>query len=166
MSNSTPLLQVEDIIRESNVQAMTAAAEQNQSVEEHPSVLAWPDTSGKKILYCCTFPMLLCFYFTIPDVRRARWTNFYPLSMVLAVSYLALLADGMMFFAEKAGCLMGVPEDLMGLTVTAAGTSLPNLFASVLVARQGLGNMAVSVSSHTICRCASDSGGRFLTDCV
>jgi Ca2+/Na+ antiporter len=68
----------------------------------------------------------------------------YPLSMVLAVCYLALLADGMMEFAEKAGCLMGVPEDLMGLTVTAAGTSLPNLFASVLVARQGLGNMAVS----------------------
>ena len=32
----------------------------------------------------------------------------------------------------------------MGLTFTAIGTSLPNLFASVLVAKQGLGNMAVS----------------------
>eukprot|EP01043_Picozoa_sp_COSAG02_P009096 COSAG02_NODE_304_length_25204_cov_11.025095_2_plen_73_part_00 len=56
--------------------------------------------------------------------------------MVIAVLYLALLADGMMQAAEKAGCLAGVPDDLMGLTVTAAGTSLPNLFASVLVARQ------------------------------
>ena len=32
----------------------------------------------------------------------------------------------------------------MGLTVTAAGTSLPNLFASLIVAKQGLGNMSVS----------------------
>ena len=46
--------------------------------------------------------------------------------------------------AESCGCLMEIDPDLMGLTVTAIGTSLPNLFASVLVARQGLGNMAVS----------------------
>merc|ERR1712185_545409 len=32
----------------------------------------------------------------------------------------------------------------MGITFSAAGTSFPNLFASMVVARQGLGNMAVS----------------------
>jgi Ca2+/Na+ antiporter len=32
----------------------------------------------------------------------------------------------------------------VGLTFTAAGTSLPNLFASLIVAKQGLGNMSVS----------------------
>ena len=32
----------------------------------------------------------------------------------------------------------------MGISVSAAGTSFPNLFASMVVARQGLGNMAVS----------------------
>ena len=68
--------------------------------------------------------------------RRAKWTNYYFVTMIVAVLYLALLADGMMTAAEKAGCLVGMPDDLMGLTVTAAGTSLPNLFASVLVARQ------------------------------
>jgi Ca2+/Na+ antiporter len=31
----------------------------------------------------------------------------------------------------------------MGLTVGAVGTSFPNVFASMLVAKQGLGNMAV-----------------------
>ena len=33
---------------------------------------------------------------------------------------------------------------VMGISVSAAGTSFPNLFASMVVARQGLGNMAVS----------------------
>lgn len=34
----------------------------------------------------------------------------------------------------------------MGLTVLAAGTSIPDLITSVLVSRKGLGDMAVSSS--------------------
>ena len=34
----------------------------------------------------------------------------------------------------------------MGLTFIAAGTSMPDLITSVVVARQGLGDMAVSSS--------------------
>lgn len=34
----------------------------------------------------------------------------------------------------------------MGLTIIAAGTSIPDLITSVVVARQGLGDMAVSSS--------------------
>ena len=134
---------LEDIQRESQAQ-QAAAASQQQSVEEHPSVLAWPETSGRRALYMVTFPMLLILYATIPDVRRQKWTDYYPVTMITGVGWLAIMAYGMMNAAERAGCLAGLQEDLMGLTVTAAGTSLPNLFASVLVARQGLGNMAVS----------------------
>ena len=135
---------LEDIQRESQAQQAAAAASQQQSVEEHPSVLAWPETSGRRALYMVTFPMLLILYATIPDVRKQKWTDYYPVTMITGVGWLAIMAYGMMNAAEAAGCLAGLQEDLMGLTVTAAGTSLPNLFASVLVARQGLGNMAVS----------------------
>lgn len=34
----------------------------------------------------------------------------------------------------------------MGLTILAAGTSIPDLITSVIVARKGLGDMAVSSS--------------------
>jgi sodium/potassium/calcium exchanger 2 len=34
----------------------------------------------------------------------------------------------------------------MGLTILAAGTSVPDLLSSVIVAKQGLGDMAVSSS--------------------
>ena len=61
-------MKVEDIMRESSLQQL---AEQHQAVEEHPTVLAWPDTSGRRILYVCTFPMLVAFFLTIPDVRCA-----------------------------------------------------------------------------------------------
>ena len=42
------------------------------------------------------------------------------------------------------GCILGIPEDIMGLTLTAGGTSLPNMFSSMIVAKQGLGTMSVS----------------------
>ena len=51
---------------------------------------------------------------------------------------MALMANVMMTGAESSGCLLGIPEDVMGLTVTAAGTSLPNLFASLMVAKRKL----------------------------
>lgn len=39
-----------------------------------------------------------------------------------------------------------VTEEIMGLTILAAGTSIPDLITSVIVARKGLGDMAVSSS--------------------
>ena len=51
---------------------------------------------------------------------------------ITSVAWLAVMAEQMMIGAELAGCIMEVPEAVMGLTVTAAGTSLPNLFASLI----------------------------------
>ena len=44
------------------------------------------------------------------------------------------------------GFAMGIPDTIMGLTFLAAGTSVPDTIASVLVAKQGMGDMAVSNS--------------------
>lgn len=44
------------------------------------------------------------------------------------------------------GETLGIPPPVMGLTVLAAGTSIPDAISSVIVARQGLGDMAVSSS--------------------
>ncbi|KAF8778255.1 Sodium/potassium/calcium exchanger 3 like protein [Argiope bruennichi] len=44
------------------------------------------------------------------------------------------------------GYTLGIPDSIMGITFLAAGTSVPDAFASLIVARQGLGDMAVSNS--------------------
>lgn len=41
---------------------------------------------------------------------------------------------------------IGMPDEVMGYTFLAAGTSVPDLMSSVIVAKQGLGDMAVSSS--------------------
>lgn len=49
-------------------------------------------------------------------------------------------------FCGQVGETMGISEEIMGLTILAAGTSIPDLITSVIVARKGLGDMAVSSS--------------------
>jgi sodium/potassium/calcium exchanger 2 len=48
--------------------------------------------------------------------------------------------------AEIVGNTLGIPIVIMGITVLATGTSVPDLISSVIVARKGEGDMALSSS--------------------
>ena len=50
------------------------------------------------------------------------------------------------FWTLVIGATVGIPDVVMGLTFIAAGTSVPDLLSSVIVAKQGQGDMAVSSS--------------------
>jgi len=50
----------------------------------------------------------------------------------------------MVFCCEHLGEILKIPSAVVGLTLGAVGTSLPNLVASMVVAKQGFGAMAVS----------------------
>ena len=39
----------------------------------------------------------------------------------------------------RLGCMWGVPASIMGLTVLAAGTSVPDALGSIVAAREGMG---------------------------
>ena len=52
----------------------------------------------------------------------------------------------MVWMAEVIGDLIGINPSVMGLTFLAAGTSVPDLITSVIVAKKGFGDMAVSSS--------------------
>lgn len=53
--------------------------------------------------------------------------------------------------AERLGCIMHIPKVVMGLIILAAGTSVPDCISSIVVAREGMGNMAASnaIGSNT-----------------
>ena len=52
----------------------------------------------------------------------------------------------MVWWATELGLVLKIPEAVMGLTLLAAGTSVPDMLSSVAVARRGFGDMAVSSS--------------------
>lgn len=96
--------------------------------------------------YILVLPIVLPMACTIPDVRIPGWGNWCYVSFFLSIGWVGGLSYLMVDWAEVIGKTIGVPSVVMGLTILAAGTSVPDLLTSVIVARRGSGDMAVSSS--------------------
>ena len=68
----------------------------------------------------------------------------YYLVFVEAILWIAGLSWGLVEMAIHISVLLHISEAIIALTVLAIGTSVPDLISSVIVARQGRGDMAVS----------------------
>lgn len=65
--------------------------------------------------------------------------------LMVIVSFAAMVfgADKLVFGASDIASRLGVTDRIIGLTIVAVGTSLPELFASVMAARKGETDMAI-----------------------
>ncbi|XP_055364062.1 sodium/potassium/calcium exchanger 2-like isoform X2 [Betta splendens] len=120
--------------------------EEEEEDEDQPLSLAWPDTPRKQITYLVILPIVLPLWFTLPDVRRETSAKFFPITFLGSICWIAFFSYLMVWWAHQVGETFWVTEEIMGLTILAAGTSIPDLITSVIVARKGLGDMAVSSS--------------------
>jgi len=96
--------------------------------------------------YIVVLPLVAVMTFTVPDVRRPGMGKWCYLSFLLSIGWIGGFSFFMVDWTEKIGNTIGIPSVIMGLTVLAAGTSVPDLLSSVIVARRGSGDMAVSSS--------------------
>uniref|UniRef100_A0A2P2IBR4 Sodium/potassium/calcium exchanger 3 n=1 Tax=Hirondellea gigas TaxID=1518452 RepID=A0A2P2IBR4_9CRUS len=99
---------------------------------------------GKRCIVIASYPWLLAFRYTIPDSSQQRWAKYYMLSFSMSIFWIGVISFFMVDFASKLGFCLGLSANVMGLTILAAGTSVPDALSSVLVARDGKGDMAVS----------------------
>ena len=97
-----------------------------------------------RVLWILALPVTCLFYVTIPDCRKERWENWYLVSFFLSVMWIALLSYVLVWMVSIIGFTLGIPDVIMGLTFLAAGSSVPDGISSLIVARQGDGDMAVS----------------------
>jgi sodium/potassium/calcium exchanger 1 len=98
------------------------------------------------IQYVVVFPLVFVMVMTIPDVRRPGWGRWCYVSFAASIAWIGGFSYLMVDWTEIIGNTVGIPSVIMGLTVLAAGTSVPDLLSSVIVARRGAGDMAVSSS--------------------
>jgi len=123
-------------------------AEQEAEQETLLESLAPPEGTFALAKWLFLLPLVATLTFTIPDVRRhgmqkGKWCY---LAFVLSIAWIGIYSFFMVSWAELVGNLVGIPAYIMGLTFLAAGTSVPDLLSSVIVARMGEGDMAVSSS--------------------
>jgi len=84
--------------------------------------------------------------FTVPDVQRPGYGKWCYVTFLISIAWIGGFSYFMVDWAELVGNTFKIPSELMGLTILAAGTSVPDLLSSVIVARRGQGDMAVSSS--------------------
>ncbi|KFP47915.1 Sodium/potassium/calcium exchanger 1 [Cathartes aura] len=113
---------------------------------DEPLSLEWPETRKKQAIYLFLFPIVFPLWSTMPDVRNPDSKKFFVLTFFGSIIWIAVFSYLMVWWAHQVGETIGISEEIMGLTILAAGTSIPDLITSVIVARKGLGDMAVSSS--------------------
>ncbi|NXX84286.1 NCKX1 protein, partial [Urocolius indicus] len=113
---------------------------------DKPLSLEWPETRKKQAIYLFLFPIVFPLWSTIPDVRNPDSKKFFVITFFGSIIWIAAFSYLMVWWAHQVGETIGISEEIMGLTILAAGTSIPDLITSVIVARKGLGDMAVSSS--------------------
>ncbi|XP_032439390.1 sodium/potassium/calcium exchanger 2-like isoform X2 [Xiphophorus hellerii] len=119
---------------------------EDEEEEDQPLSLSWPESNRKRFTYLFIMPIVLPLWLTLPDVRKTSSKKFFPVTFLGAICWIAGFSYLMVWWAHQVGETIGITEEIMGLTILAAGTSIPDLITSVIVARKGLGDMAVSSS--------------------
>ena len=114
--------------------------------DDEENLFAFPSdgTVLQALLWVLSLPYAVLFTFTIPDVRKDKCRKLYVLTFIMVLVWLAAMAYAMVYGADNFARVLCIPEDIMGLTITAMGASLPSLFSSVIAAKQGMANMAIS----------------------
>ncbi|KAK2917805.1 hypothetical protein Q8A73_004551 [Channa argus] len=120
--------------------------EEEVEKEDEPLSLEWPDTLRKQATYLFLLPIVFPLWLTVPDVRNQKSRRFFVVTFLGSIVWIAVFSYLMVWWAHQVGETIGISEEIMGLTILAAGTSIPDLITSVIVARKGLGDMAVSSS--------------------
>ncbi|XP_040890705.1 sodium/potassium/calcium exchanger 1-like [Toxotes jaculatrix] len=119
---------------------------EEEEEENEPLSLEWPETRRKQATYLFLLPIVLPLWLTLPDVRNLASRRYFVVTFIGSILWIGVFSYLMVWWAHQVGETVGISEEIMGLTILAAGTSIPDLITSVIVARKGLGDMAVSSS--------------------
>jgi sodium/potassium/calcium exchanger 1 len=123
----------------------------NEAEEAEGYELEWPDGWKARVFFMFMLPITSTLYYSMyflrPSLgaarRKLRWG---ALGFMISIGWIGSYAYLMVWWVEVAGACFEIPSQIMGLTFLAAGTSVPDLLSSVIVAKMGEGDMAVSSS--------------------
>lgn len=78
------------------------------------------------------YPAELILAITIPSVRTV-----YPLTIIMSIVWISIISYFVTWFLTIFGHNLGIPDSIMGLTILAVGTSVPEVVSSYIVSKKG-----------------------------
>lgn len=112
--------------------------------DEETNPFAMPEDWKKRPMWVLSLPWYTVLTFTVPPCHRKEWENWYIVSFCVSVAYIGVISHYMVEWCARIGCILSIPPVVMGTTVLAAGTSIPDALSSISVARDGFADMAVA----------------------
>ncbi|XP_078098005.1 sodium/potassium/calcium exchanger 5 [Mustelus asterias] len=116
----------------------------SEIIEDESRVFVMPESDTKRIMWVLSLPIAVLLFVTTPDCRRRCWRKWFMLTFFMSAVWISGFTYVLVWMVSIVGETLEIPETVMGLTLLAAGTSIPDMVASVLVAREGKGDMAMS----------------------
>lgn len=95
----------------------------------NPAVEGWLPV----IKWCLVYPLHAALYYTIPDCKKKP--VLFLATFTLSVTWTAIFSYIMVWMVTLIGFTLGIPDSVMGITFLAAGTSIPDAYASIHVAK-------------------------------
>jgi len=95
-------------------------------------------------LFVLSLPFYVLYTLTIPPCGTPETRKWYLPSFIMAIGWIVAISFGMLECVEHLGEILEINHFTMGLVIIAVGTSIPDALSSVLVAKEGFGDMAVS----------------------
>ena len=116
--------------------------------DDIPSLIEfpWAGSIFEMTFHVLLFPFKGLMHVTIPDVRHLDsegnpkgGLSMAFLAIFMCLVWLIVASYAMVTSLENLAELMDIPDAVIGVTVSAAGTSLPNYVASKVAAQRGFG---------------------------
>ncbi|TWW74816.1 sodium/potassium/calcium exchanger 3 [Takifugu flavidus] len=136
----------EDAESGGNPGAQMCQAEEEEDEDGIFSPVHIPGGCRARVKWVITWPLGLLLYCTVPNCIRPRWHRWFMATFVASTLWIAVFSYLMVWMVTIISHTLDIPDYIMGITFLAAGTSVPDCMASLIVARQGMGDMAVSNS--------------------
>ncbi|NXC73407.1 NCKX3 protein, partial [Anhinga anhinga] len=100
-----------------------------------------------------TWPLSFVLYFTVPNCNKPHLEKWFMVTFASSTLWIAAFSYMMVWMVTIIGYTLGIPDVIMGITFLAAGTSVPDCMASLIVARQGtfITEMSYCYGSVSLC---------------
>jgi solute carrier family 24 (sodium/potassium/calcium exchanger), member 5 len=131
-------------LRRADTRRQSRRPMREEVAEDEDKSFEWPDSSLGIPLHVISLPWRFAFHFSIPNCALKQRENWFAMTFLASISWISLISYCMVSWAARVGCVIGIPEVVMGTLVVAAGTSIPDALGSIAVAKAGEGDMAVA----------------------
>ena len=92
----------------------------------------WP-----RICWALGLPINIAFYFTIPDVKKESCQKYVAFSFLICIVWIGVTSYILVWMVTVVGYTFMIPDTVMGLSLVAFGSSVPDCLSSLFVAQKG-----------------------------